>query len=105
MKRSLLVGAVLAVLACSGSQAPLLAATRQASAPPSNGMIAFTRRTPGRDSSEVLMTINPDGSGKTVIARNAFHPVWSPDGNSLAYEVFPPGQIWVLDAKGTKTRL
>ena len=104
-KRVLFLLAALSVVASSSAHEPLQAATSTASATPANGMIAFARRVPGRDSSWTLMTINPDGTGEVAIAKDAFHPVWSPDGNELAYEVAPAGQIWVLDVDGTKRRL
>jgi len=45
------------------------------------------------------MTINPDGSGKRVLADGAFAPVWSPSGNRLAYQT-SAGDIWVMDLNG-----
>ena len=65
----------------------------------SNGMIAFARRTPGTEGGWSLTTINPDGSGKNVLADGAFAPVWSPNGNRLAYQT-TNGEIWVMDWNG-----
>jgi PASTA domain/WD40-like Beta Propeller Repeat len=45
------------------------------------------------------MTINPDGSGESVLADGAFAPVWSPNGNRLAYQT-ANGDIWVMDWNG-----
>jgi WD40 repeat protein len=74
-------------------------AARGAAALASNGMIAFARRTPGTEGGWSLMTINPDGSGKKVLADGAFAPVWSPSGNRLAYQT-SAGDIWVMDWTG-----
>jgi WD40 repeat protein len=74
-------------------------AAGSAAAVSSNGMIAFARRTPGTEGGWSLTTINPDGSGKNVLADGAFAPVWSPNGNRLAYQT-ANGDIWVMDWNG-----
>ena len=67
-----------ALLGQQPPNSPSASAAGGAAATASNGMIAFARRTPGTEGGWSLMTINPDGSGKRVLADGAFAPVWSP---------------------------
>ena len=53
----------------------------------SNGRIAFNRS--GLDVS-LIETINPDGTSASTLPntpRYVFHPVWSPDGHRIAFDV------------------
>jgi WD40 repeat protein len=53
----------------------------QATFPGQNGKIAFDDLPGGAG----VFTINPDGSGQTLVAPGAFWPAWSSDGGRLAY--------------------
>jgi Tol biopolymer transport system component len=84
-----------------------------------NGRIAFSAFTPKRGPSpDEIFTTNPDGTGerqRTPTTPRAFNssPSYSPDGTKIAWErvVVGPngpnlsrddGDIWVIDADGTK---
>jgi Dipeptidyl peptidase IV (DPP IV) N-terminal region len=74
-------------------------ASRTASYPGVNGLIAFVR---GGN----IFTIEPSGAGLSQLTRGAGHsgPRWSPDGQQIAY-VFG-GDLWIMSANGTaKTRI
>ena len=70
----------------------------------SNGRIAFNRS--GLDVS-LIETINPDGTSASTLPntpRYVFHPVWSPDGHRIAFDVQSSGgrmQIFVVNEDGT----
>lgn len=49
-----------------------------------------------------LWRMNPDGSGKRLLIRNASWPSWSPGGSSLAF--IREGQPWVARADGSGAR-
>lgn len=56
----------------------LLAAPAHASFPGANGKIAF-------DCGADICTINPDGTGRQVLAADAAQPAWSADGKKVAF--------------------
>jgi TolB protein len=72
----------------------------QATFPGDNGRIAFIRP-------ERILTMEPDGSDKRVIARNANEPAWSADGTEIAFSRFRRSgrtDIFVMDADGQNVR-
>src|SRR5262245_54531352 len=69
--------------------------------PGANGKLAFA--TGGE-----LSTVNPDGSGKTLVIGRArgfvpTSPAWAPDGNRIAFQnsVGSTGGIWYVNADGS----
>lgn len=73
--------------------------------PKANGVIVAAQQTRGGPLQ--LVSVDPDGSGRTVIETRAtgdpWLPAWSPDGTRLAVAMFPdpePRAIWIMDADG-----
>jgi Tol biopolymer transport system component len=96
----LMVAALL--VACA---AALLAVSKEAQAtfPGHNGKIAYV--TDGRHTSGgVLYTINPDGSGKTIVTEGR-DPSYSSDGKKIAYAAYDGHdlEIYTLNAQGGGT--
>lgn len=85
----------------------------EAAFPGENGRIAFVsdRTTQfNREGDDEIFTVKPDGTGLRQITRNAVddeHPVWSPDGQQIAYSVIAPEDtdIRVMNADGTDGRV
>jgi Tol biopolymer transport system component len=85
---------------------------------PDGSRIAFTYRFDEEDDTYSIELMNSDGSGKRVIAYPSnwmtdlyMAPTWSPDGQSLAFELLSVGgsgvgtaQILVTDLAGSKLR-
>jgi hypothetical protein len=81
----------------------LSSATAEAAFPGANGRIVFTsdeaQQFPRR-----LLTINPDGSGRTKISDAGDDPAWSPDGTRIAYTEFESNvgyHIAIVNADGS----
>lgn len=74
--------------------------------PGANGQIAFAGARPNE--SQQVYTIQPDGSGlKQIGPPISFRPAWSPDGGSLVFGHFRPGEnidIFVMNANGGDIR-
>jgi Tol biopolymer transport system component len=63
--------------------------------------IAFTSyRTPNHAG---IYVVNPDGSALTLLLEDAFSPVWSPDGQKIAFNSSAPGFL-VVNADGSGAR-
>jgi Tol biopolymer transport system component len=66
--------------------------------PGENGRIAF-------NCGENVCTVNPDGSG-TMSLGPGIRPIWSPDGNQIAFTALPPdGRTYLMNADGSGRRL
>jgi TolB protein len=63
--------------------------------------IVYGSRASGLESN--VYTLDATGHDARLVALDAAHPTWSPDGKTLAYAK-PPG-IWLADAAGTRARL
>jgi hypothetical protein len=48
-----------------------------------------------------VWTVNPDGSGDTLLRQGAAEPIWSPDGSQIAYVAYQPERLVVANADGT----
>ena len=99
------VAAGVMVAACLGWLSPA-----EASYPGTNGRVVFRRAT---DTSQNLMTMNPDGSDvKSLTEPSAFidnNPAWSPDGSYVAFDRSPRSQpeeidIYVVRRDGSHLR-
>jgi dipeptidyl aminopeptidase/acylaminoacyl peptidase len=89
---------VLALLGCVA--AAMSPANAEATYPGANGRIAFTGIAPEEAG---IYTIQPDGSDRQLIARNAYEPSWSPDGSSIVFSRDGEGkstEIWTMSADG-----
>jgi len=67
----------------------------------SNGKIAFTRST--EDASDIYV-VDEEGTRETKLTpTNEFEvdPIWSPDGQKIAYFTSPNGLLYVMNADGT----
>jgi WD40-like Beta Propeller Repeat len=61
---------------------------------------------------DTIRTVNPDGTGETVLTPVAFGAQWSPDGTRIAFtRRQPPGctascaySIWLMNADGSETQ-
>ena len=74
-----------------------------------NGRIVFSSARDGSFGASELYSIAPDGSGATRLTRNSTteqYPVWSPDGNLIAFQSFAEGRpsIHVMSAHGAGER-
>lgn len=71
-----------------------------ASAPPDDGLIAYTSDAEGRPS---IWTVDTEGTNATNLTtqsgNDAFVPVWSPDGYRIAFAT--NGEIWVMEPDGS----
>jgi TolB protein len=109
---TLLAGACIAALGLTG-----LATAAQGSFHGQNGKIAFARhfRESTFDRKIQIWSVNPDGSGQTVVNDTSgydLYPAWSPNGGKIAFaRVLDPSvdstfEIYVMNADGTgATRL
>jgi TolB protein len=102
----------LALLACVGAIAALVATTlpAQATAPGVDGRIAFAsdRSGPGTQN---LFSIRPDGTGLTQLTNfaadqgAASEPSWSPDGTAIVFTLasdnFSTFRIWIMNGDGS----
>jgi Ca2+-binding RTX toxin-like protein len=63
-----------------------LSAASHAAHPGKPGRIAFSVQSSANDSSDIV-TVNPDGSDRRVVAPSDYNifPAWSPNGNAIAY--------------------
>jgi TolB protein len=98
----------------NGSNARLIFAGPSATGPwapswsPDGHKLVFfkTPGTPGRFRAEVW-TMNPDGSDKTLLYRSGCcvdvwtPPIWSPDGQQIAFSADSAGGTFVINADGT----
>jgi Tol biopolymer transport system component len=105
---ALVVAAVLTVLDLdgpAGDTGPAAAATADVSAAPTLPKIAFIRGTAPRSPWSIYL-MNADGSGKQLLAANAFNPSWSPDGRRIAFQSprTDGGDIYVMNADGSGKR-
>jgi TolB protein len=76
-------------------------APAQASYPGANGKIAFMGGAAGAGT----YTINPDGSGQTLILPLATQPVWSPTGTRLAFFSDQDNSISTANADGSNVEV
>ena len=76
-----LVNLVVAILALC--VAPLGTMTARAAFPGQNGRIAYATIPAG--GARVVKTISGDGSDIQIVASDALHPDWSPDGTKIAF--------------------
>jgi len=69
-----------------------------------HGSRILYERTVGVDSLSVR-TVRSNGAGLRVLARNAYHPVWSPNGRTIAYQANTASAmangVWVMRADGS----
>lgn len=99
MSQTLRFKGVIGVVACLLALA--LPATSIAAFPGANGKIAFS-------SPNGVETINPDGTGRTVLEADAEDPAWSPGGDKIAFMTTRDGnyEIYVMNADSSnQTRL
>ena len=87
-------------------------ATADATAPGTNGKIAFRRYfDPAHESWGAVFTINPDGTGARQITHPApdvldDQPAWAPDGSLITFSRLgpnrdEPGHVWVVAPDGS----
>jgi TolB protein len=70
--------------------------------PPKSGRIAYTEYVAGRSYGVCDIYIaNVDGSGRYKLVEYASEPVFSPDGQRLAFHSWPQGGTWVINLDGT----
>ena len=73
--------------------------TVEATSLPENGKIAFARQP---NDAGGIYTVDPDGSGLSLLAKEGDEPAWSPDGTKIAYTTNVG--IKVMDADGSNKR-
>jgi TolB protein len=93
---------LVAILASSVVVVLLGASAANATLPGANGKIVFVRQDACGSNLECHMfTINPDGSGETLLAAGGQSPRWSPSGTQLAFDC---GLICISQADGSSVR-
>jgi hypothetical protein len=106
MKRLLVLGVLLVLVAPASGAAPRLLATEDFWPvwSPDGKTIAFTRVHPGRNLME-LYVVDTSAHRIAKIAQSIgqLEPSWSPDGRSLAYQ--SGGEVWVAALDGSKRRI
>lgn len=73
---------------------------------PDGRKMLFTRGETGIAASNGAYTMNPDGTGQTLLVADAVLPRWSPDGTSVAFCAFRNNRwdIYVVNADGSNER-
>ena len=67
-----------------------------------SGTLAYNMQRPD-DSSAGIWVMDADGTNPLRVADTGSRPVWSPDGNRIAYEEWTSGEVWVMDG-GRRTQ-
>ena len=68
-----------------------------------SGTIAYNRQRPDASRAGIWVA-DADGASARRLAGSGSRPVWSPDGDRIAYEEWPSGEVWVMDANGADRR-
>jgi Tol biopolymer transport system component len=92
--------------ALAASIAPIAASTAHAAFPGDNGKIAFSAGLDCGYDGRAIASINPDGTGLTVLADcddSTYAPNWSPDGRTLLFTT-AFFRIWRIAADGSGRR-
>ena len=90
---------------------PLFAAPNQPSWSPDGARIAYSARPDPASGLSQILTVNPDGSGRTQLTSvqrqpGAAFPAWAPSGDHVVYEI-PHGrgsgvdEIWTINRDGS----
>lgn len=95
--------AAVAFVGCAGGGDEASTTEEAATKPQRVGAISFVFYRAGGDDAAGIYTIDPDGGDLRLLVRNAEAPVWSADGQVLAYYDDSCG-VSVLDVAGMRTR-
>ena len=71
-----------------------------------NGRVLYSETTPYSYGSGSLYAINPNGSGRVLVANNAVNGSWSPDGKRILFETARKGDLdlWTVKADGSSPK-
>lgn len=96
IRRFITIGVALAALFASASSA-------LAAFPGSNGKIAYSAKDPTTGANLGIWTVNPDGGEAAMITPDGRSPVWSSDGQRIAFSSDRDGneEIYVMNADGS----